>query len=79
MMMSGFVVGQFLSDDKDNNAINGAQCSHGICYHVASLIYQVWGNEEGGEMIWVFFATLAMNVVKRICCEISAMERTVQE
>ena len=49
MMMRGFVVGQFLSDDKDNNAINGAQCSHGICYHVASLIYQVWGNEEGGR------------------------------
>ena len=48
MMMRGFVVGQFLSDDKDNNAINGAQCSHGICYHVASLIYQVWGNEERG-------------------------------
>ena len=47
MMMRGFVVGQFLSDDKDNNAINGAQCSHGICYHVASLIYQVWGNEGG--------------------------------
>ena len=42
------MVGQFLSDDKDNNAINGAQCSHGICYHVASLIYQVWGNEERG-------------------------------
>ena len=58
MMMRGFVVGQFLSDDKDNNAINGAQCSHGICYHVASLIYQVWGNGEG-EMIWVFLSKIS--------------------
>ena len=49
-MIRGFVVGQFLSDDKDNNAINGAQCSHGICYHVASLIYQVRGNGGGGDM-----------------------------
>ena len=50
-------VEQYLSDDKDNNAINGAQCSHGICYHVASLIYQVWGNGEG-EMIWVFLSKI---------------------
>ena len=33
MKMTRFVVGQYLSDDKDNNAINGAHCSPENSYH----------------------------------------------
>ena len=33
MKMTWFVVEQYLSDDKDNNAINGAHCSPENSYH----------------------------------------------